>query len=167
MSILKVDTINEKTTGNGVHIAGHVVQTVSTRFNTLFIIASTSFTTIGSLSITPKFSNSKIFISTVNHVYVQSGTAAQWKVANAKLLRDSTAILQDNATGYGVGAFATDGPDRFMQSDVMQFVDTPSTTSSVTYSIQYNKRDTNVTGIQVNNGVYGRQGFMLLQEIAQ
>ena len=26
MSILKVDTINEKTTGNGVHIDGHVVQ---------------------------------------------------------------------------------------------------------------------------------------------
>ena len=26
MSILKVDTINEKTSGNGVQIAGHVVQ---------------------------------------------------------------------------------------------------------------------------------------------
>ena len=28
MSILKVDTINEKTSGNGVQIAGHVVQVV-------------------------------------------------------------------------------------------------------------------------------------------
>ena len=29
MSILKVDTINEKTTGNGVQIANHVVQTAN------------------------------------------------------------------------------------------------------------------------------------------
>ena len=29
MSILKVDTINEKTTGNGVAIPGHVIQVVA------------------------------------------------------------------------------------------------------------------------------------------
>ena len=29
MSILKVDTINEKTTGNGVAIPGHVIQVVN------------------------------------------------------------------------------------------------------------------------------------------
>ena len=31
MSILKVDTINEKTTGNGVAIPGHVIQLVRTQ----------------------------------------------------------------------------------------------------------------------------------------
>ena len=30
MSILKVDTINEKTSGNGVQIPGHVIQTINT-----------------------------------------------------------------------------------------------------------------------------------------
>ena len=34
MSTLKVDTINEKTTGNGVQIAGHVVQYSQTETST-------------------------------------------------------------------------------------------------------------------------------------
>ena len=36
MSILKVDTINEKTSGNGVYIPGHVVQTVVKHFATCY-----------------------------------------------------------------------------------------------------------------------------------
>ena len=40
MSILKVDTINEKTTGNGVAITGHVVQVMQG--------TSTSYLTLGS-----------------------------------------------------------------------------------------------------------------------
>ena len=146
---------------------GSIIQTVSARFTTDTLISTGGFTSVGSLSITPKFSNSKIYINTANHLYVQSGTSATWKVANAKLLRDSTVILEDGSTGYGTGEFATDGADRFMQIDVMEFVDTPSTTSSVAYSIQYNRRDVNVTGIRLNHPNYGRQGFMLLQEIKQ
>ena len=41
MSILKVDTINEKTSGNGVAIPGHVIQVKQT------VLADTFSTTAG------------------------------------------------------------------------------------------------------------------------
>ena len=63
MSILKVDTINEKTSGNGVHIAGHVVQYKQRHFDLDSFTTSTAsyidFTNVY-VDITPKFSNSLI-----------------------------------------------------------------------------------------------------------
>ena len=54
MSILKVDTINEKTSGNGVAISGHVVQFETvTRNGASNSTSSTSFVDTGlSLTIT-------------------------------------------------------------------------------------------------------------------
>ena len=64
MSILKVDTINEKTSGNGVYIPGHVIQTVSKTFQNVTSTTSTSFIDVtgGSLAITPKSTSSKIHV---------------------------------------------------------------------------------------------------------
>lgn len=65
MSILKVDTINEKTSGNGVAIPGHVVQ-VQQYYNATTphtTSTSTSFAATGiAKSITPKYSDSLILI---------------------------------------------------------------------------------------------------------
>ena len=65
MSTLKVDTITEKTSGNGVQIAGHVIQVVSTTSTT-----STTMTAINTwtnieptVTITPTSTSSKILIS--------------------------------------------------------------------------------------------------------
>ena len=65
MSILKVDTINEKTSGNGVHIAGHVVQCQQFYNPDTAHVTSTSTSFVASgitKSITPKYSNSLIII---------------------------------------------------------------------------------------------------------
>jgi len=64
MSILKVDTINEKTSGNGVLIPGHVIQIQNvTRDGAANSTSSTSFVDTGlSLNITPKFATSKILV---------------------------------------------------------------------------------------------------------
>jgi hypothetical protein len=43
MSTLKVDSLVEKTSGNGVHIAGHVVQTKTFESTTQLISTSTSY----------------------------------------------------------------------------------------------------------------------------
>lgn len=63
MSILKVDTINEKTTGNGVAIPGHVVQGVTATFSG----SSTSSSSYAAMatcgSITTKFANSKFLVT--------------------------------------------------------------------------------------------------------
>ena len=67
MSTLKVDTISEKTSGNGVHIAGHVVQTVSNaNYNhAAYSLTASTEQNVLSCNITPKFSNIHMHI----HVY--------------------------------------------------------------------------------------------------
>ena len=123
MSILKVDTINEKTSGNGVQIAGHVVQVVQG--------TSTSYLTLGSdnthvdtgltATITPKSASSKILI--LHHasvVYLNNYDAI------IRLLRGSTNIHQLNmystVTTYS------------MTTAAFQFLDSPSTTSCLLYT---------------------------------
>ena len=66
MSILKVDTINEKTSGNGVAIPGHVVQIQTAQMQGgSGQSTSTSYVDTGlSVSITPKFATSKILVIT-------------------------------------------------------------------------------------------------------
>ena len=46
MSTLYVDTITEKTAGNGVHIAGHVVQVYKYNFYTRVAVSTTTATTV-------------------------------------------------------------------------------------------------------------------------
>ena len=62
-SIINVDTINEKTTGNGIIIPGHVIQVVNNTHATQASISNGSLTDVGvATSITPKSSSSKILI---------------------------------------------------------------------------------------------------------
>lgn len=84
MSTLKVDTIQEKTSGNGVVIpsgqtldvsagtfvptAGVVVQKDFTTHGTFDSTAS-GWTNVVTLSFTPKFNNSRIFINYTGHLY--------------------------------------------------------------------------------------------------
>jgi len=68
MSTLYVDTINEKTSGNGVQIPGHVVQRVRTYVSSSSVIESTSTSFVASgitASITPKKSGNIILIDLV------------------------------------------------------------------------------------------------------
>jgi hypothetical protein len=64
MSNLNVDSITEKTTGNGVHIPGHVVQVVHRVGGDRVTTTTTNTWTAPNLdlSITPKFANSKILL---------------------------------------------------------------------------------------------------------
>jgi hypothetical protein len=60
-SILNVNQIDEATSGSGVHIPGHSIQTVSGTYSTAGSTTSTSAVQAWTgLSITPKFSNSLI-----------------------------------------------------------------------------------------------------------
>tara|TARA_B100000965_G_scaffold299307_1_gene257667 strand:+ start:208 stop:681 length:474 start_codon:yes stop_codon:yes gene_type:complete len=100
MSILKVDTINEKTTGNGVAIPGHVVQTV-TSTNTLFTSTqSSTYADLITVSFTPKFNNSSLIISCVCR-YQENANNRNAKV---KILHDGTQLMEVNSyLSYGGG----------------------------------------------------------------
>lgn len=109
MSILKVDTINEKTSGNGVQIAGHVVQVVRNSITGTVATSSTSYVASGlGLTITPKFSTSKLFISVnVGRPSIQNnGRQLDFKLYEGSSAVDSNRLgsLYHNA-GSGVAIY--------------------------------------------------------------
>jgi len=124
MSILKVDTINEKTTGNGVAIPGHIIQVLSSNKTNQTQITATSYTDTGlSVSITPKFSTSKIFVNVSCF-----GICYNTQYIAHRLLRDSTVIYVDfgyNNNNYWMPVNYNIGT-----------LDSPSTTSAITYKTQ-------------------------------
>ena len=154
--------------GTLVPSAGAVVQVVDATFTTQYNITTTSWTNVASLSITPKYATSKIIITSTQHLYVNSGTASYWRAGLQRLLRGTTVLTGDTgADPYGEGQYSVDPADRHMTYTTLHYVDAPSTTSSTTYTMQFTKKDTDTNDIAVNSGAYGRQGMMMIMEIAQ
>ena len=184
MSILKVDTINEKTSGNGVIIPGHVVQVVNSIRNTAVSTTSSSFVAITDLSvnITPKSTANKILVEVkLNNISVETG-----HVASFRLVRDSTAIAghsgsagniaHDNSAfvvgggGGQSGSTYTGGDPRKISSGGVTFLDSPATTSSTNYKVEF-VSSSNGVAVYLNrwalNPDVGAVSSITLMEIAQ
>lgn len=127
MSILKVDTINEKTSGNGVQIAGHVLQVQQGVMTSRVQVTTINEYTIGdgfTVNITPSSTSSKILITPML-TSIHRGS----NLINLYIYRDSTKV-----TTLG-----------WYQSDTSwnavllggNFLDSPSTTSQITYSCRF------------------------------
>ena len=172
MSTLQVDTI-QKTNGSAPTLADlsidhtdTIVQVKTSHIGGSAIAQSSStMTSLGSLAITPKFSNSKILIQVLNHIYIPQLTADSWRGALIEIKRDST-ILETDTGKYGESANFTENTDRIMIYSSRLVVDTPSTTSSVTYSILGGSLSSEVA-LNFNNPDYGTQAKMTLMEIKQ
>ena len=107
--------------------AGSVLQVITDTYYHVSAHSSTTSTSFVdtelSVVITPKFANSKIIISA--KLSTQTPNASQGRI---QILRDSTA-LSGNTWGGVTGSY--------MFVDVSgTWIDTPSTTSSVTYKVQ-------------------------------
>lgn len=120
-------------TGN-VNIPGHVVQAQSTFYNTEQTITTTTYTDVMSVNITPTSTSSKVLVIVHLQCNKQNNHSGL-----AKVLRDSTAI------GGGLGGGSLDANVWFtfreanqyhIQSCTGQFLDSPSTTSQITYKVQ-------------------------------
>jgi hypothetical protein len=119
--------------------AGSVVQVLQTVKTDTFSTTSTSFVDITSLSvsITPSSNTSKILVL----VDIGYGiTNAGYSMFN-QLLRDSTAIYQGDASSSsnrGQAMLPGDiaGSQFFIYRPATIFLDSPATTSSVTYKVQ-------------------------------
>jgi len=132
-SIIKVDTIQEKTSGNGVVIANHVIQVIYSEITATQAISSTGWTDITglSLNITPKVSNSLILI-TANVRFGNDTSASN----GMRLIRDSSTVIGNSTTeALGNVAYNNGGNRPYLDTTVSHF-DTPSTTSQVNYKIQ-------------------------------
>jgi hypothetical protein len=134
MSTLYVDTINEKTSGNGIYIPGHVVQVVQGVKSDYFTTTSTTWVDIPSLtaSITPSSTSSKVMVD----FHIGAHTTSAASSIKYRIVRGSTAIglgvtgQGDQAT-VGVTVNATRG-----ETASMKYLDSPTTTSATTYKIQ-------------------------------
>jgi len=120
------NTINVAGSDTVLHAPGHVIQVVEGEYNTQTDITSQSYTDSGlSVTITPKFSSSKVYVITNLHTFV-NGVG----IIGVKIVRGSTSVLEtQGASGYQDNS-----------SDVVSMtkLDSPSTTSATTYKVQVN-----------------------------
>ncbi len=142
MSQLYVDTITEKTSGNGVQIAdlvpaaGSVVQVVSATKTDVFTTTSASNTPITGLSVTltPASTSSKVLVTFNINAGCSNSASAVRIFKNGSVI---TGAIGDNITTnewtvnvYGGGDDANSTPNWSMS-----FLDSPSTTSATTYAL--------------------------------
>ena len=123
---------------------GKVLQVVSASAANDLVTTSTSFVDIHlSLNITPSSASNKIFVM-YNGNNENNGTNGS-RIA-IQMLRDSTQI----ADATGVGNHAGNG---MVHSNALSVLDTPSTTSQITYKMQGKSEDGVVAVFNINNDV--------------
>jgi len=185
MSTLEVNTINPQsgstltlgssgntvTLGSGVSGSGFgkIGQVVSTTKTDSFSSTSTSFTDITglSVSITPTSTSSKILVlvntnaSSINATY--SGVM--------RIVRDSTAIgigTNGSATYIGFNALRRNSGSDESKSVNYNFLDSPSSTSSLTYKVQIDVQGYTfyVNRTQTNNEFSGASTITVMEVLA-
>jgi len=131
--ITGTDGINQVQTGaveSGDLPAGSVIQVVQGTTTTQINTTSTSYiNTSLSASITPISTSSKVLVL-VNHSDIRRNDAGM----GLRLLRNGSEIVE---FGTNLGFSADPAPDRHVGTPSTAFLDSPSSTSSVTYSTQF------------------------------
>ena len=132
----KIVPVDGAPTGGG----GGIIQIKQTFLDTAVSTSTSgSFVDITgmSVSITPKFNTSKIFVMiTLGSVSSQAGTSVGFR-----LLRGSTLIGNSSSTAVQSGFTniysGENNTDRHLLSVAFNFLDSPATTSSTTYKLQW------------------------------
>ena len=115
---------------------GGIIQVKQTVDNTTETITDTNYNDAGSLSvsITPKFSSSKILIMATTNV--QTFRNNQETTGGLRLLRDSTEIIEYPYAFVLECGTSTNGRIFYNTNHSATYLDSPNTTSAVTYKVQ-------------------------------
>lgn len=155
MSKIYVDEIAGIASPSTVAIPGHVIQAVSATTANRYGTSSTSFVTTLGAAITPSSTSSKVL------VMIQScySTEAPSRTQYITLFRDST-----NLGGTDGMIQNLNGPNGdYQRSGVtLNFLDSPNTTSPVTYYLAHKSGGGNVEIVPFNNAL----SSVILLEIA-
>ena len=136
--------------------AGQVLQVVQMTYATVTSVTGTSYVDSGlTLAITPKFSTSKILITTCLTGMFSSGVNGT--VSFQRILRGATAIIAFDGSGTFVSNGGNGGG-----SVTFMYLDSPATTSATTYKLQVT---TNTSGTVTWNNT-GTNSSITLMEIA-
>ena len=169
MSVLNVNNVVEKTSGHGVKIAGHVVQTVFVHSTTRTAVSSSTYTNVSlTKAITPKYSDSLIYIQ------IGSGynTEASTRRIDVTIERTATGLTTEFL--HELEGLPTNTPrmqsmvhhgNRMEGTFVLTYVDQPNTTNEVTYQMKARENTAGST-IEIPSSNDQVQ-CMVLQEIAQ
>ena len=163
MSVLKVDSLVEKTSGNGVHIPGHVIQVVQstgtngTIYNTHGAYVTTPYTS----TITPKFSTSKILATFSFSVLLRTNSSSS-AAAGFSILRDTTRIVPTLSNAHEMFISGTSVLSGNRQNLI--YLDSPNTTSATIYKLEaWLRYSGQTTEFDSRNSTWS----VTLQEIAQ
>ena len=171
MSILKVDTINEKTTGNGVVIpsgqtldvsagtlvpsAGAVVQKVAATHSTFDSTAS-GWADVVTLTFTPKFNNSRIFINYTGHLY---------KYNTSNYPNSDSRIQTDLGSG---------GDSNLVYHPYITYMDTAQYMYSLSMAARYDVSNTNAHTVKMQihsqghrTYIYNNSNLFTIEEVKQ
>ena len=139
--------------GHVITQPGSIVQTVSGSTSTLVNVASTSFADTGlTANITPKFSTSKILIIISQNVMMDIDDNEGY--CKLQLMRDSTVIQSQARVAMHESGGANKAKDAGPYS--VTHLDSPSSTSSITYKTQGLISSTSNNGtarFQINSSV--------------
>lgn len=145
--------------------AGTVLQVKSKEIKDRFLTSSTSFVDVTgfNITITPQSSSNKIMVMV--HTAVGSGTAS--RVCKMNLLRGSTVIAQPTTTqGYSSTATVYNSGADELHTATINYLDSPATTSAVTYKIQVASNGGNTTVNGRNSDNMMRFSSITVMEIA-
>lgn len=135
--------------------AGSVLQVVNATYNTSTATTSVTYIDTGlTATITPSSTDSKILVL-VNQTGLRKATSAY---LGLKLYRDATQIVQIATTTAYTQSTAVNS----IGSDATCYLDSPASTSAVTYKTQFNCTSTGTTWVQVG----GVASTITLMEIA-
>ena len=169
-SIIKVDQIQTASGGTptaadlGLNTTGNVLQVVQTVNTTEQAVTSTAYTTVNnmSFSITPSSTSSKILILINLNLEVYRNSAAPSN-HQMRVYRDGSVIVNKHHDHY---AGVASNSYRSLDADgTVMFLDSPGTTSSVTYSIAVKSNDAaDLQTVRVSNN--STTSTITLMEIA-
>ena len=150
--------------------AGSVIQVVQSSTQTRTVInQGTTFMDTGlSATITPQFSSSKILIHAYHSVtfsnFAGNGDTGGWGI---RLLRGSTVIKNgaSNGTDHYISVPSESSYIVFNDPDAFSFLDSPNTTSAVTYKTQANESNAEINIVVNGNNASNVSCEMILMEI--
>ena len=135
--------------------AGSVLQVVSTTKTDTFSVsaASGSYNVVTGLNatITPTSTNSKVLVIFHAHGAVSSNSQGQ---AQFRIMRDATPVGVATSVGnrgaLSAGTFTEAGASYMIASISASYLDSPNTTSSITYSAQFYNSSSSTQTLYVN-----------------
>ena len=173
--------------GVGAMPTGSVLQVQTVTSEAQTSVSGVSFSDFMSVAITPKFSSSKIHISCSINLSAQNTTGGSTdqgiRYSGVKLFRDSTQIaVNSNTSGNRTAVWfsantvgQTTNEAYRMANNSGQFLDSPSSTSAITYKVQIGQSNQTSSFVVANtspiddNGSYTHHGVsqLTLMEIKQ